>query len=314
MRVNIVEKDAPFRLAALECAASCIVSALDIRGLDRRLFLMGYWHTVYFEGLLMSAQNIKWIELAYEYGIQTRMTSGPSSEVAALLERGDMAIVLCRASELRFFPASMLGFESTGFYHCVLAYGKGEAENSFLVTDSVAGFRGDMTTEELDLAGVRREEWVYCHLSFNASYRQPELRTSFLRETNRILDEYGSDGRSAIDSFLGVLAESGQWDPVKRRSWADRNNIALAALSKMRTIVWQSYLDTGLLDAEERETGSRLAEKIVRGWTNVNLQLVRYGISGVPRSSESIRSGIEEVVAAELLLLKLLAGSGREPE
>ncbi|MFC5469141.1 hypothetical protein ACFPPD_10450 [Cohnella suwonensis] len=305
---NAVRTDGPVRLAALECAASCIVSALDIRGFNPRYFLLGYWHIGYYDGMLMSVRNMKWIDLAYEYGIQTGMTSGSLESLNDLLDGGDMAIILCKASKLRFFPESMLGFESAGFYHCVLLYGRSGLHDSFHVTDPVAGFTGLITADELAEASVRSGEFVYCRLRFDADYRRPEERDSFRRASAANLAAYRKSGAKAFERFRADVADSMGWEAANRRSWTDRNNIALSAISRMRTLVWQSYVDTGLLSEEERAEGNVMIGEVVRAWMNINMQLVKIGSrSAVAGLAEIIRRQLETVERAEIRLLEYLA-------
>lgn len=277
MSVPIAPSAGTVRLAALECAASCVVSALAIRGMDPRGFLLGYWHIAYYDGMLMSAKNIKWIDLAYEYGIRATFTSGSPANLREVIDEGDMAIVLCKASKLSFFPPSMLGFESAGFYHCVLLHGRGDRPDSYRVVDPVADYDGESSAHELAEASVRTGQFVYCRLSFDAAYRRPSARESFLKEAAANLASYEKSGAAAFESFRAYAADFENWDAATRRAWAERNAIALSALIRMRALVWQSYADTGLLTDDELEEGRSKLGDVVRAWMNINLLFVKIG-------------------------------------
>ncbi|MGO4548857.1 hypothetical protein AB4Z29_29110 [Paenibacillus sp. 2TAB23] len=313
MDTVVYRPESPAGLAALECTASCIVSALSLSGGDPRYFLLGYWHIGYYDGMLMSVRNMKWIDLRFEYGIRFYLTSGSAEEISSLLDEGGMAIVLCRASRLRFFPRSMLGFESAGFYHSILLHRRcdGEGEGGYEIVDPVAGYAGEMTAAELLHASVRRNELVYCKLVWDAAYSRPSRRESLRKESAAILNGYRREAGRAFQLFCADVAASADWEEERRRTWAEQNMIALSAMIRMRGLVWQSYRELGSYSEWESAEGDRRAGAVKRGWMNVNLLLAKLGKR---RPAEDLREGmlrkLEGVRLAELELLEYLAARG----
>lgn len=313
MVTDVYRHESPAGLAALECTASCIVAALSLSGEDPRYFLLGYWHIGYYDGMLMSVRNMKWIDLQFEYGIRFYLTSGSAEEVSSLLDEGGMAIVLCRASKLRFFPRSMLGFESAGFYHSILLHRRvdGEGEGRYEVVDPVAGYAGEMTAAELSVASVRRNELVYCKLAWDAAYSRPSRQVSLRKESAAILNGYRREAGRAFQLFCADVTASVDWEEERRRTWAEQNMIALSAMIRMRGLVWQSYRELGSYAEWEAEEGARRAEDVKRGWMNVNLLLAKVGKR---RPAGDVREGLlrklEGARLAELELLEYLAERG----
>ncbi|WP_168118770.1 hypothetical protein [Paenibacillus sp. HB172176] len=302
----------PIGLAALECTASCIVSALGIRGLDPRYFLLGYWHITYYDGMLMSVRNMKWIDLLYEYGIRFHLTSGSVYELGSLLDKGNMAIMLSRASKLRFFPKSMLGFESAGFYHSILLYERSMRDGCYQAVDPVAGYAGEILEEELTEASVRPGQFVFCKLDFDPSFIRPVAAQSFRRESAAILAAYRKTAGKAFALFCDDVEASVGWDEMKRKRWAERNMIALSALVRMRSLVWQSYLELDLMTEQEAEEGARNTDEIKRGWLNINLLLAKYGKRGpTAELRDNLLRKLANMRQTELRLLEFLAERGK---
>ncbi|WP_138754342.1 hypothetical protein [Paenibacillus sinopodophylli] len=313
MDTVVYRSESPTGLAALECTASCIVAALSLSGSDPRYFLLGYWHIGYYDRMLMSVRNMKWIDLHFEYGIRFYLTSGSAEEVSSLLDEGGMAIVLCRASKLRFFPRTMLGFESSGFYHSILLHGRGdeEGENRYKIVDPVAGYAGEMTAAELSEASVRRNQLVYCKLTWDADYSRPSRRESLRKESAAILKGYRRDAGKAFELFCADVTASDGWEEERRRTWAEQNMITLSAMIRMRGLVWKSYLELGSYTAAEAAEGSRRAEAVKRSWMNVNLLLAKLGKRRPEGDSrEGLLRKLEGVQLAELELLEYLEARG----
>src|SRR4051812_12848538 len=88
-------------VAAMECAASCIMTALNIAGLNYRFYLLSYWNLNYHARNLLSGEvNIMRNDLLYAYGIEHKCHIGNEQHLIQALEQKHMILFACHASKL----------------------------------------------------------------------------------------------------------------------------------------------------------------------------------------------------------------------
>ncbi len=305
------------KLAAMECAASCVLTSLRIAGLDDRYFMLGYWHLTYSANVLMSGRNMVRNDLEYVYGIRKELVSGAGDRLMASLREGHMVLLYCRASRLPFFPVRMLGHEAKGFEHCILVYQYRQETGRFLVIDPIADYIGEMSLAELYSGSARENRFIYYSLAFPTFFQKPSDVEIFHRESANNFNQYTQEGLhtggKAIDLFCRDLAQCAQWNALDRDAWIDQNNITITSIVKTRPIVWESFRALDVLSSEDIRTGAESIEAIVKLWTIVNFQLIK--LKRNPDHATlalSIRAKLKAVRSAESAFLEFLYKKGRE--
>ncbi len=304
------------KLAAMECAASCVVTGLNISGLDYRYFMLNYWHLIYYGNVLMLRGSIFKNDLGFAYGIEKKLVEGNESKLVESLGRGKMAIFLCRASKLRFFPGSMLGLESNLFQHHILLHGYVPDTGNILAIDPIADFLGEVTIEELLENSIRSGELIYYTLEFPRSFQKPTAREIFQRETESNFKQNvrsrSHPGNDAFSLFLHGLVECLQANTDTRNSWIDQNNITISSIIKSRPLIWQSFCSLDMMTSEELRTGGEYINEIVKLWTALNFLLIK--LRRKPADTElleSVQYKVQAIKAAEYEFLEFMHEKGR---
>jgi len=261
------------KLGAMECAASCIMTALHITGLDYRYFMLSYWNLTYTSKIIMSAKNIIRTDLLYTYGIKKEFMKGNEQNLIELMQGNHMAVLPCHASKLHFFPRIMLGHESHGFHHFILLYDYFPQRESFLVIDPIAEFIGEISTAELWESSVSKHELIYYTLELPNKFEQPSIDQIFIRESATNVMRYGGD--KVITKFIEDIKECIKLEQDERNTWIDQNNVTITSIVKTRSLVWQSFCSLNRMTADDVEIGNQLIEAIVKLWTTVNFLLIK---------------------------------------
>ncbi len=310
MKHTVVSSDI-VQLAAMECAASCILTALNIAGLDYRHFLLGYWNLTYFSKTIMSGKYMIRNDLKFAYGIEQECRVGTASDLMALLRRNHMILLACRASGLRFFPKGMLAQEAGGFQHFILLYGCRSDPDRFLVVDPVAAYIGEMSAADIWECRVKEKELLYYSLSLPPSFEPPSAREMFARESAAIYDRYA--GNKAMDSFIRDVADCVNWDRTARHAWIDQNNITISSIVKTRSLVWQSFCGLNVMTGDEMRAGRERLEGVVKLWTAVNFLLIKWKKSDAGETlAASVIQKLEALKSRERECLHFIKEKGRE--
>jgi hypothetical protein len=299
------------KLAAMECAASCIVTALNIAGLNYRYFLLSYWNLTYSSKIIMSGKHMRRNDLQYAYGIEKECKLGNDNDLIALLQQNHMVLLTCHASRLRFFPKNMLGLESTGFQHYILLYGYQPETGKFLVIDPVAEFIGEITASEIWEGSVRENELLYYSLLLPSSFEQPAVREIFSRESAANVKFYTGD--KAMNQFIQDLMECTRLSQEERNAWIDQNNITISSIVKTRSLVWQCFCDLNVMTSDDIREGNEWIEGIVKLWTTVNFLMIKLKRSHANEALVlSIEQKLETLKIKERECLEFIMKKGRE--
>ncbi|MEW9700041.1 hypothetical protein [Paenibacillus sp. SI8] len=313
MERSITSKDM-IKLAAMECAASCMLTGLHLSGMNYRYFLLGYWNLTYYANTLMSGGSILRSDLEYVYGIQVKPVNGSVADIIPILHEGNWAMLECLASKLHFFPKNMLGFESEHFNHFILIHGFEPATNSFLVIDPIADFIGEMSESELRIASVGQEE-MHFYVSLSSERTEtPSRENIFLYQANLNLKNYclhENSGIGAIQMFSRALSESVTMRSEELDLWIEQNNITVSSISKTRSIVWNNFCELNLLQPEEVQEGDDAVNEIVKLWMTINFLLIKLKRSPSKQTLIStIQKRLEEVGLQERAFLEFIYKKG----
>ncbi|MGG1516563.1 hypothetical protein ABE504_14185 [Paenibacillus oryzisoli] len=261
-------------VAPMECAASCIMTALNIAGLNYRFYLLSYWNLNYYAKNLLSGEvNIMRNHLLYAYGTQIKCHNGNAYDLIQAMEQEQLVMFACQASKLRFFPEKFTGHEANGFQHFILLYGYQAESNRFLVIDPIADFIGEITESELRDCALKETEFIYYSLSFPQSFEQPSVSQIFKRESQINADKY--TGEKAFHLFIADLEALPSWSQQERETWINQNNITITTIVKMRKMIWQSYCELNMMTATAVQAGQELVEGVVKLWMAVNFLLLK---------------------------------------
>jgi len=295
-----------YKLGAMECASSCIMTYLHIAGRDPGRFLLDYWNLNCVSGLLVSSRNVRLNQALQDlYGIRLELARGCPDSLRTLLRRGHCALVQARASRLSFFPPQMLGHEESGFEHFVLAVGAGERDDLVRVVDPIAGFAGTMTADRLREASPVSPDLAYYVLAEKPGRTSgPTREEMFAYAAGRNYDRYvrarHSSGIYAYERFEEALERSAEADRASRDGWVYRNNVTLSSIVKARPAVWNSFAELGLLDEDTVRKGTERVREIANGWTSLNLLLIKYKNDAGERSRlEAVRRKLRDLRDAE---------------
>jgi hypothetical protein len=261
------------KLGAMECAASCILTALNIAGMNHRYFLLSYWNLTYNSKIIMSGKHMIRNDLEYAYGIKIEYRLGNEYDLIAMLRHNNMILLSCQASRLRFFSKNMLDLDTTGFQHYILLYGYRSETGNFLVIDPIADFIGEMAPAEIWESSVKENELMYCALLFPEVLKQPAISDIFIRESSANVKFYTGD--KAISQFIQDVKECTRLRSEERNIWIDQNNITITSIVKTRALVWQCFCELNVMSGEDIRAGNELLKGVVKLWTTVNFLLIK---------------------------------------
>ncbi|MFK7696332.1 hypothetical protein [Paenibacillus sp. HJGM_3] len=309
----------PVKLAAMECAASCVVTALRMAGKNEAYFLLDYWNLNYISRSLVSSKSVRLNALEYMYGIRTEFCRLSPEKLQSLLRGGHMVLFVCLASGFDYFPANMLTHEASGFEHVILLYAAGRTPNTFAMTDPIADYIGDVTAEQLYAASVKKDE-LYCYvLTFPepGTFREPSPKAVFAHIAERNWSQYVKmniqGGKTALERFRVDLEASLQWETNARDRWIAQNNVTISSIVKTRSLFRQSVRELGLLPEGQLAAGEQRMERIIKLWTTVNFQLVKFKRNVQDEALvASLLHKLEQLAEEELGFLSFLRGIGRD--
>lgn len=311
------------KLAAMECASSCILTHLYRSGANPDLFLLDYWNVNYVSRIITASQHVRLNKsLPFLYGIHLVYKGTGPEGLKQSVQSGNRAVVKCRPSDLDFFPPHMLIMAESGFDHYILADSFDEARNAFRVFDPIVGFNGFLTGEELMRASAEPEEEVIIFYELQPDqegkgkvFESPDKRDIFAYAAKRNYDMYVrsqySSGTAALDSFARDLQASLAFSPEQTSNWLNQNSIAIASLTKLRSSIWNSFARLGVMDKEQALEGTNRISGIVKLWTTLNFLLVKYrkhiGDEALLRSA---LARLRDIQDAELQFLAWMNGIG----
>ncbi|WP_340023748.1 hypothetical protein MHI24_01245 [Paenibacillus sp. FSL K6-1096] len=309
------------KLAAMECAASCILTHLYRSGANPDLFLLDYWNVNYVSRIITASQHVRLNKsLPFLYGIHLVYKGCGPEALKQSVQSGNRAVVKCRPSDLDFFPPQMLIMAESGFEHYILADSFDEARNAFRVFDPIVDFNGFLTGEELMRASAEpeEEEIIFYELQPDQEgkgFEAPGKRDIFAYAAKRNYEMYVrsqySSGTAALDSFARDLQESLALSPEQTSNWLNQNSIAIASLTKLRSSIWNSFAQLGVMDKGQVLEGTNRISGIVKLWTTLNFLLVKYrkhiGDEALLRSA---LARLREIRDTELQFLAWMNGIG----
>lgn len=307
------------KLAAMECASSCVMTGLKLAGRDEKLLLLNQWYLQYMNRTLLSGRNVRMLDLEYIYGIRKQLIQGGEEDLRLRFARKNMALFICVPSRLNYFPEQLLTLEESGFDHYILLTGFNEETQRFRVVDPITDFIGELSTEELLHASVKPGFLYYFIMEFppHGSFLPPEASTLFLHEAQKNLDHYAASdiltGGKAIEGFCTDLSDSTQWSAAERTVWIRQNNITFSSIVKTRELVWQSFCHLRIMKPEQVEQGGKQMKMIVKAWMAANFLLIKYGRhsdnSSIIDKLVHKMAGIRQM---EIEFLQFICATGRE--
>lgn len=270
------------KLAAMECAASCLLTLLQMKQVSSQYFLMNYWSLNYSSGLLMSGKNIRLYKLDYLYGIQSEFMKGTEEDLVQLIREGGAVLLMCRAGDMDYFPRELLTHEENGIEHFALIYGCDATGSQFQVADPTADYIGTLTREQLGRARVKGKDhsFYYYTLVPPNQFALPDPKEAFQFTSKQNLQLYTKGdlnfGYRAVELFIADLMQSIHWDKERRNSWIYQNNITISSIVKTRSAVWNSICELRLLSPSQLEEGNLAIDRLLKLWTTVNFLLIKY--------------------------------------
>lgn len=303
------------QLAPMECIASCVMTALGMKGQVPEWYLLDYWNINYFFKVLVSSKksmNLKNLKTLYGVDVVFRKTT--PEELTLRFAAGELALLDCKASRLPFFPRSMLSYDDSGFTHSILLCGFREEDRCFLVADPVAGYEGWVPEAILLQAGVYKGQ-LYVHmLHFSEpppTYTERELFLYAARNNRDYFEtEDARSGRNALFSFtrdIGVLLQE---NPSRLPEWIGQNILTVTSIITMRKKVWEALKRLHVIPEEEEQGVSALFDDIVKQWTRFNYLLVKLKINPSANLLDSLAAKNEDIVQSERTFLYRLSELG----
>lgn len=303
------------QLAPMECIASCVMTALGMKGQVPEWYLLDYWNINYFFKVLVSSKksmNLKNLKTLYGVDVVFRKTT--PEELTLRFAAGELALLDCKASRLPFFPRSMLSYDDSGFTHSILLCGFREEDRCFLVADPVAGYEGWVPEAILLQAGVYKGQ-LYVHmLHFSdppPTYTERELFLYAARNNRDYFEtEDARSGRNALFSFtrdIGVLLQE---NPSRLPDWIGQNILTVTSIITMRKKVWEALKRLHVIPEEEEQGASALFDDIVKQWTRFNYLLVKLKINPSAHLLDSLAAKNEDIVQSERTFLYRLSELG----
>jgi hypothetical protein len=269
------------RLAAMECAASCVLTHLEITGRNLDFFLLDYWNLLYTSNVLVAGKHVRSFPLSFFYGIDTTLCRGDVKDLALHVACGAHALLLCKASRLPFFPPNLLTHEETGFPHVILVHGQEPVSGEFRIVDPIAGHAGAIDPAVLTAASIGDGKLVYYLLTPSAEeFVQPSPAEMYAYASARNLAFYENpqlqqSGGKALELFVRDLADSVHWEAERRKRWIEQNNVTISSIITTRARVWQSFCSLGLLTEEQKQRGQEEVQSILKLWTAFNFLLIK---------------------------------------
>ncbi|WP_442602793.1 hypothetical protein [Paenibacillus sp. KN14-4R] len=280
-------KEEIVKLAAMECAASCVLTLLNKMSFEIKDFLINYWNLNYTGKILMGARNVRLFDLEKLYGIRVIFTKSTKEQLLDFLSDGGKALYLCNASGFSFFPDSMLGYESSGFKHFTLLYGL-DKNRQVMMVDPIIDFIDSVSFTDLLKASVGEHYYYYYALVFPktklARDESQSLDYSMNRNFHYYMESKLHGGRMAIERFLEDLVHSIDWPEKERKDWVTMNITTVNAIANLRRIIWGHLKD--LLPIILVDKFTIIVNEIVELWKNVIFQLIKYNRS--PQNMELI--------------------------
>lgn len=303
------------QLAPMECIASCVMTALGMKGRTPEWYLLDYWNINYFFKVLVSSKkSINLRNLKTLYGVDVAFRKTTSEELATRLEAGGLALLDCKASRLSFFPHSMLSYDDSGFNHSILLCSFREEDRSFLVADPVAEYEGWVTEQELLQASIFKGQ-LYVHLLQFTETAPAHTREEMFRyavHNNRdyfeTMDTRG--GRNALHAFISDIGVTLRENPAGLPAWIGQNTLTVTSIITMRKKVWEALKRLDVIPEEEEQRLSGLLEDIVKQWTRFNYLLVKLKINPSPSLLDSLVSKNEDIAQSEHAFLNRLSELG----
>lgn len=303
------------QLAPMECIASCVMTALSMKGLVPEWYLLDYWNINYFFKVLVSSKksmNLKNLKIIYGVEVAFRKTN--PEELTLRFAAGGLALLDCKASRLPFFPSSMLSYDDSGFTHSILLCGFREEDRFFLVADPVAGYEGWVQEEVLLQAGVYKGQ-LYVHLLHFSEPSPTHTHEELFRYAARNNRDYfetedARSGRNALFSFtrdIGVLLQE---NPSGLPGWIGQNILTVTSIITMRKKVWEALKRLNVIPEEEEEDVSGLFDDIVKQWTRFNYLLVKLRMNPSPSLLASLVAKNEDIIQSERTFLYRLSELG----
>ncbi|MEV5027394.1 hypothetical protein [Paenibacillus sp. LPE1-1-1.1] len=347
LSLELLQKENIVKLAPMECFTSCLMTYIKMSGEDPSVMLLDYWNLHYKFKTLISSKDARQLKVGRFFDIDMTLVRGNKETLEVELAKGNSVIFLCKASQLSYFPSSMLGLEDSGFQHSILICGReqGETEGDKVV-DPMLDYIGSVSMQDLVSAGSRGNgtELLYFKLTklaqaFQRStineivsncaernlkyYEQTINAKPGLSETNQASAaskeaewmEWFSNrqgGAEALVRFAEDARQSLSWTSKSRKGWIDRNLLTITAIIQIRQQVWKQFCQSQILSEEVVRSGEASMDQIVKGWKSLHFKLIKYKTitDGFPGQIDAITQTADHIRNEELQILRRMAAIG----
>jgi hypothetical protein len=306
-----------YKLGPLECVSSGFINALLLWGEDPKYFLANYWNVDYFRQLIMGSRHIHLCFPKLLYGIQFADKRAAFDVLPEIVKSGDMIIILCRASQLAYFPRHMLGYEGRDIGHTFLVHAvEGE---TFRIIDPMADFAGKISFQEVRQLANAAGELSFFQLSRIKGFQAPDAKEIFQNAVNynhKIFTQHLFNfGRKAFKLFAGDIKDSVGWEKTAREQWCKQNTLTISSICKTRQVVWQALQALQVLPASVVESIDADIKTLVGKWQNVNLLLLKFGHNHLAENIvDKLLDKIQAVSTCEEAVLLKLKNRGTDEE
>jgi hypothetical protein len=332
-------------LAHMECLTSCVLTYLNIIGHDYRRLMLDYWNLNYQYKTLLSGKEARQLPLRQLFGIELQSVRGDGEQFMLDVMSGKSVVYLCAAGNLDYFPREYLGMESAGFRHAILIYGWNEQDRRYRVADPVVNVVTELAPDAVlrasaGAAGMYRLTYftleaavdtavqvlddesglAYCSRRLLQAYRNDRSELPTVQEgegrmererSEAWLDWFGNrhGGMRALERFEEDLMASQGWESKRRADWIDRNVMTIASIKRIRSFVWQQYVERGAWVTDKQEQGKAQVDAIHSGWSTLSYLMMKYKHNPADTGEAAVRAirvKVEQIKHAELAFLTWL--------
>jgi hypothetical protein len=278
--IEVVKPEKMIRLAAMECGASCLMTALRMLGKNPNHFLLDYWNITYESEsqLLMGNRDLSSEYFEWVFGLRLELKQSDLPSIGRFVKNGGFALLLCNPANLAYFPKKFITDELGGDHHYVLVYGYDPDNRIYQLVDPIAHYIGELTDPEMS-HGVETVDFIehYALTEPRMELPPPEHQELFAFAAKRNYENARlEDTMLACDKFSEDITQIVHWEEDERDHWIYQNNVTISTIVKLRALVWNSFVELGVLKPEQIETGQRSVQSIVKQWTAFNFQLTKF--------------------------------------
>jgi hypothetical protein len=299
-----------FKLGPLECVTSNFINALILWGKNYKLFLLNYWTVDYYHQLFLGSRNLNLCLIPYLYGIKINIQKGMLQDINNLLNQNHMAIVLCKASQLAYFPIRYLTHENRGLGHTFLIYGYNSNDQTYKIIDAMANFSGSISMKQLEDLVDADGNLSYYPLIYS-DHTEPKIEDIFVKATTYnytlFTQKVFNYGQKSFLSFYKAILDSFNWDKTARNQWIDQNTLTITSLINNRLTIWNYIKELKLLNPEEESLIGEKMDNLIKQWKSLIFILTKLKKTIDDNLCDSLKNKLEllkELEEAVLLIMR----------